>query len=88
MRWTAVLTFSVIIAITTSEVYGQQSTSGPFSPAGIDRGLRPPDKSRKVIGGVPSYIWHHGCGPTAAGMVLGFWDGFAFPNLISGSANT
>ncbi|MBK7091106.1 MAG: hypothetical protein IPH59_05215 [bacterium] len=34
MRWTAVLTFSVIIAITTSEVYGQQSTSGPFSPAG------------------------------------------------------
>ncbi|MCX9012683.1 MAG: C39 family peptidase [Candidatus Methanoperedens sp.] len=25
------------------------------------------------VSGVPYYIWHRGCSPTAAGMVLGYW---------------
>ncbi|MCX5674772.1 MAG: autotransporter-associated beta strand repeat-containing protein [Planctomycetota bacterium] len=32
--------------------------------------------------GVPSYSWYEGCGPTAAGMILGYWDAYAAPNLI------
>jgi hypothetical protein len=39
-----------------------------------------------VIGAVPSYLWRHGCGPTAAGMVIGYWDGQGFPALIPGGA--
>lgn len=27
-----------------------------------------------VVLNVPAYIWHHGCGPTAAGMILGYYD--------------
>lgn len=38
-----------------------------------------------VIPDVPSYIWYNGCGPTAIGMVIGYWDAKGFPNLISGS---
>jgi len=39
----------------------------------------------KVISGVPSYIWYHGCGPTAAGMLIGHWDGKGLDDLIPGS---
>ncbi len=30
--------------------------------------------SSNYIPGVPFYFWHKGCGPTAAAMVLGYWD--------------
>jgi hypothetical protein len=43
-------------------------------------------RGEKVIGGVPGYGWRHGCGPTAAGMVVGYWDGNGFPALIPGNA--
>jgi hypothetical protein len=42
----------------------------------------------KVIDGVPAYLWEHGCGPTAAGMVVGYWDGHGFPLLIPGDASS
>jgi hypothetical protein len=45
-------------------------------------------RGTKVIGGVPAYLWQHGCGPTAAGMVIGYWDGHGFPLLIPGDAST
>jgi hypothetical protein len=41
--------------------------------------------SQIVISDVPSYIWYEGCGPTAAGMILGYWDAHGFGNLIPGS---
>jgi hypothetical protein len=41
-----------------------------------------------TIPGVPAYQWHHGCGPTAAGMVVGYWDGHGFDALVSGDAYT
>lgn len=41
----------------------------------------------KVIDGVPDYLWHHGCGPTAAGMVVGYWDTHGYPDLIPGDAS-
>ncbi len=44
--------------------------------------------SQTIIGGVPGYLWRHGCGPTAAGMVIGYWDANGFPLLIPGDALT
>jgi hypothetical protein len=42
----------------------------------------------KTIADVPAYRWQHGCAPTAAGMVLGYWDAHGFPLLIPGDAST
>jgi hypothetical protein len=44
--------------------------------------------SAVLIPGVPAYDWHHGCGPTAAGMVLGYYDGRGYDALVPGSAST
>ena len=33
------------------------------------------------ISGVPAYLWRCGCAPTAAGMVLGYWDSHGYPNF-------
>ena len=46
------------------------------------------DATQQVIADVPKYLWHHGCGPTAAGMVLGYWDMHGYPNLIDGNSST
>jgi hypothetical protein len=35
---------------------------------------------------VPSYLWHHGCAPTAVAMILGYLDQKGFPYLFPGSA--
>ncbi len=37
-----------------------------------------------TIEGVPFYLWHSGCSPTAAAMVLGYWDNNGYPNIIEG----
>ena len=42
----------------------------------------------KVITHVPEYFWYRGCAPTSAGMVLGYWDGKAYPNYFVGDAST
>lgn len=34
----------------------------------------------------PAYHWWHGCGPTSVGMVLGYYDGLGYVDLIPGSA--
>jgi len=44
--------------------------------------------TEEVISGVPAYLDRHGSGPTAAGMVIGYWDGNGFGNLIAGDAFT
>lgn len=36
--------------------------------------------------GVPPYAWRHGCGPTAVGMVAGYWDGKGCDDLFDGNA--
>ncbi|HOZ49392.1 MAG TPA: C39 family peptidase, partial [Candidatus Hydrogenedentes bacterium] len=66
----------------------QQSTTGPKPPAGC---VLPPFQASKAavtISGVPRYIWRHGCGPTAVGMVLGYYDTHGFDALFPGSAAT
>ncbi len=69
--------------------FDAQSTSGPAPPKGLDRGLSSEALDYEVvISGVPAYIWLNGCGPTSAGMVLGYWDGRGFDGLVPGSAAT
>lgn len=43
--------------------------------------------TEKVLG-VPAYIWRHGCGPTAVGMVAGYYDARGFSNFFDGDAAT
>lgn len=35
---------------------------------------------------VPAYAWRHGCGPTALGMIFGYYDGRGFGDMMTGSA--
>ena len=63
-----------------------QSTSGPLAPASVaEYGWIPPGDC-VMIDGVPSYEWYNGCGPTAVGMVVGYWDGHGFDDLVPGEA--
>jgi hypothetical protein len=72
----------------------QQSTTGPVPP--------PPVEAKKAmfsaaalsggadvtVLGVPAYAWRHGCGPTAVGMIAGYWDSKGCPDLFDDSAAT
>ena len=70
----------------------RQSTTGPIPPPGTDTrghvlsGLRL--QSATVISGVPAYLWRHGCGPTAVGMVTGYYDSHGYVNLIPGDSSS
>jgi len=68
-------------------LYSQQSTSGPIPDSRIYRGETDWNKDQVIVQDVPSYLWHHGCGPTALGMVIGFYDGNGFPDLIDGNSS-
>lgn len=39
--------------------------------------------SARIIDAVPAYSWYHGCGPTAAASVIGYWDLHGFPGLFN-----
>lgn len=41
-----------------------------------------------VLQGIPAYNWYHGCGPTAAASVLGYWDLHGYNNLFSASGSS
>jgi hypothetical protein len=51
----------------------------PVAATGADVGNTIPD--------VPSYLWYGGCGPTAAGMVIGYYETHGYPNMIPGDSN-
>jgi hypothetical protein len=40
-----------------------------------------------IIPGTPDYLWRHGCGPTAVGNVIGYYDCHGYYDLIVGDAN-
>lgn len=68
-----------------------RDSAGPHPPAGVDAvgkifGLQSL-LAGSIIPGVPAYLWRHGSGPTAAGMVLGYYDGAGFPDLLPGDAS-
>ncbi len=61
------------------------SRSTPLPGANL-AGLAPASPTAVVIANIPAYLWRHGCGPTAAGMVIGYWDGQGFDTLVAGDA--
>ena len=66
----------------------EHSTTGPSPHLGYDSGINSYSLTgQKIIEEVPKYRWRHGCGPTAAGMVIGYWDGCGFNELVDGSAS-
>jgi len=66
-----------------------QSTTGPLPPEGLFLGISAVALDYEVvISDVPAYLWLNGCGPTAAGMVIGYWDGQGYDELVDGSATS
>jgi hypothetical protein len=47
-----------------------------------------PNATPRVIDGVPDYLWRHGCGPTAVGMVVGYYDSHGYSDLYPGEGAT
>jgi len=84
----SLLVVMLLLCLPVYSVWAQQSTTGPTPPPGMDPGHQNVTKAQVVIPGVPAYIWHHGCGPTAVGMVIGYWDGNGCPNMVPGDATT
>jgi hypothetical protein len=73
-----------------------RSTTGPTPPANVrfdgprvKGGVSGPGAPGEVvIPGVPAYRWRDGCGPTAMGMIVGYWDGQGYDDLVPGDATT
>lgn len=43
--------------------------------------------SAVVIENVPAYRWYHGCGPTAAASILGYWDINGYGNIFDATGD-
>jgi len=67
-----------------------QSTTGPTPPLGLSLAVSETPTLTLAANTVnaPAYIWRHGCGPTAAGMVIGYWDTHGFSKLYPGTSNS
>ena len=66
-----------------------KSTTGEIPPINIFNGFNSDSLDNQiVIEDVPAYKWRHGCGPTAAGMIIGYWDGQGYDDLVSGDASS
>ncbi len=76
-----------------AQVREDRSTTGPVPPKGVDvighiSRTRALLATQTVIQGVPAYIWKDGCGPTAVGMIAGYYDIKGFSDLFPGDATT
>lgn len=83
--------FVSILFFYSVHLAAQQSTTGPKPAEGVDRTGHISSSEKNITGqyvipGVPAYNWRHGCGPTALGMVMGYYDEHGFPDLIAGSS--
>ena len=71
------------------QVNAQQSTTGQYPNKNIKKGITNNfSKTQVIINNIPTYIWHRGCGPTALGMLIGYYDMLGYTDLISGDAST
>jgi len=76
----------VLLFLFTISSLAQMTTTGPVRPSGVDEGIRPVTRNQVIIPRVPYYVWQHGCGPTALGMVIGYYDSHGCRHLVEGSA--
>jgi len=79
------LAVSVVVALVVAPAVRADAIGGPAEPAAACGDPPAGLGEARVIPDVPSYIWHHGCGPTAMGMIIGYWDAHGFGELIPGS---
>lgn len=97
--WSAVVVLALLRAAPAQELppgwpADPQSTTGPKRPASLADAAAKSVIRRYaitdpvVVSNVPAYYWYHGCGPTAEGMVLGYWHGRGFTDLVAGSATS
>lgn len=82
LKW---LLIACVVGSLAAPAAWAEAVGGPAAgPAGEES---PPATTANtiLISDVPAYKWYHGCGPTAGGMILGYWDAHGFANLIPGS---
>jgi hypothetical protein len=73
----------------SSFVYSQQSLGLSKRPKNVSIGsINSKNINSIVIAGVPKYLWYRGCGPTALGMLTGYYDSMGYPDLVVGDAST
>jgi len=79
LKWLLIACFVGSVAAPADVIGGPAGgpAGGEHPPATTD--------NTTLIDGVPAYEWYHGCGPTAGGMILGYWDARGFDDLIPGS---
>lgn len=84
-------------AIDPDSVAPQRSTTPAEPPQAVqerdsrtsrDGAMLTPGGGATTLLGVPNYLWRHGCGPTAVGMLLGYHDMRGYADLFEGSAAT
>jgi hypothetical protein len=87
---TAMNSYSVacclILLAVSGGVFGDEPMSLSVEPGTGGYGSPDPSGgSAIVLSNVPAYNWYHGCGPTAAASVIGYYDVHGFDNLFSAS---
>ena len=82
------LSIMIMVFIGISASFAQQSKCISKAPHDAYLGSTYLTESQVIISHVPSYLWLRGCGPTALGMVVGYWDYSEYVNLIPGNAQT
>ena len=56
------------------------------APTGARRAIAAAGET--AVAGAPAYMWRDGCGPTSVGMIVGYYDGHGFPDLVAGDASS
>ena len=68
------------------------TTTGPVPPATVKAPTGPrraiAAAGETIVIGAPAYSWRDGCGPTSVGMIVGYYDGHGFPDLVTGDASS
>lgn len=75
----------IIGMIVISGLHAQFTTTPKYRPANVSKGVILKKSSNQVvISDVPAYLWQHGCSPTSIGMIIGYYDGQGYSDLIVG----
>ncbi len=93
------LTIAQLDWLVFSAVPNASGAAGAFSYAVADQGtalglsdtqtitidVLPSPTGSRVLDNVPAYSWYHGCGPTAAASVFGYWDVHGYSDYFDAS---
>ena len=75
----------IIFFLFPTILFAQQSKGLDKRPKGVKPG-NIYKNTHVLITNIPSYVWHRGCGPTALGMVFGYYDLHGFSDLYPDSS--